>query len=244
MADTPIDHAVNLTSLRLKVPTGTVPIPPDGYGQLHTPAPGTMALLLPDGSVVEIGGGGGGGAATALLGPGGAIDAANTNPAIGINLNAAPGTGIAFTGAFLDQYANPLGLQVDTVELSSADLLALHITPIVLRAEPAGGRTAVPMLVTFSYHPDATPYVPSDIAADFFRVTQDAGNEWAALQTYEVVAESTLDPTVATVAPFGVHTYMSTVYRGIVLRSDAAMVKSNPALAGGTMTVRCASLVV
>jgi|RhiMetdeSRZDD1v2_1073273.scaffolds.fasta_scaffold329180_2 hypothetical protein len=66
MPNTAIDQAPNLTSIRLKVPTGTVPIPPEGYGQLHTTGDGQLAVRLPDGSVVEVGGGDGGNGVVAL----------------------------------------------------------------------------------------------------------------------------------------------------------------------------------
>lgn len=112
MPDTSIDLSEGIQSVRLKVPTAVVPIPPEGFAQLHSPVEGELALRLPDGSVVAVGGGGGGGgAATSVLGPGGAIDAANSDPRIGININAAPGTGIGLTGELLDQYAVPLVLQ-------------------------------------------------------------------------------------------------------------------------------------
>lgn len=54
MPDTPIDQSNSIQSIRLKVPTGTVPVPPVGFGQLHSPSPGVLALRLPDGSVVEV----------------------------------------------------------------------------------------------------------------------------------------------------------------------------------------------
>jgi hypothetical protein len=56
MADTPIDQAANLTSIRLKVPTGTVPVPPPGHLQLHAPDLETLAFRRADGGVVEVGG--------------------------------------------------------------------------------------------------------------------------------------------------------------------------------------------
>lgn len=150
MPDTPIDLSEGIQSVRLKVPTAEVPIPPEGFAQLHSPAPGELALRLPDGSVVAVGGGGGGGgAATSVLGPGGAIDAANTDPRIGININAVPGTGIGFTGRFLDQFANPLGVQADPVVISSAELLALHTTSKVLVAAPAAGLVIAPLGFVF-----------------------------------------------------------------------------------------------
>lgn len=55
MPDTPIDQSNSIQSVRLKVPTGTVPVPPVGFGQLHTPSPGVLALRLPDGSVTQVG---------------------------------------------------------------------------------------------------------------------------------------------------------------------------------------------
>lgn len=55
MPDTRIDQSDSIPSIRLKVPTGTVPVPPVGFGQLHTPSPGVLALRLPDGEVVEVG---------------------------------------------------------------------------------------------------------------------------------------------------------------------------------------------
>lgn len=55
MPDTPIDQSNSIQSIRLKVPTGTVPVPPVGFGQLHSPSPGVLALRLPDGGVVEVG---------------------------------------------------------------------------------------------------------------------------------------------------------------------------------------------
>lgn len=73
MPDTPIDQSNSIQSIRLKVPTGTVPVPPAGFGQLHSPSPGVLALRLPDGSVVEVGPAAGGGAvADGLLVWGGA----------------------------------------------------------------------------------------------------------------------------------------------------------------------------
>lgn len=159
MPDTPIDLSEGIQSVRLKVPTAEVPIPPEGFAQLHSPAPGELALRLPDGSVVAIGGGGGGGgAATSVLGPGGAIDAANTDPRIGININAAPGTGIAFTGKLLDQFARPLGAQVERTLVSSAEIQALHTIPkVIVPAQGAGLAVAV-LLVTFRVLPGDTPY--------------------------------------------------------------------------------------
>lgn len=158
MPDTPIDLSEGIQSVRLKVPTAEVPIPPEGFGQLHTPAPGELALRLPDGSVVAIGGGGGGGgAATSVLGPGGAIDAANSDPRIGININAVPGTGIAFTGRFLDQFARPLGVQWEPVTITSAELLALGAAPkVLIAAWPA--LTVCPVVLVQRYHPGGTPY--------------------------------------------------------------------------------------
>lgn len=153
MPDTPIDLSEGIQSVRLKVPTAVVPIPPAGFVQLHSPAPGELALRLPDGSVVPIGGGGGGGAASSVLGPGGAIDAANSDPRIGININAAPGTGIAFTGRFLDQFATPLGEQVDHITVSSAELLALDTAPKVLVAAHAA-RCIVPKGMVLRSRPD------------------------------------------------------------------------------------------
>lgn len=63
MPSEPIDQANSVASIRLKVPTGTVPIPPAGYVQLHAPNVDGLALRQHDGSVTEIGGGGGVGTA-------------------------------------------------------------------------------------------------------------------------------------------------------------------------------------
>lgn len=67
MPDTSIDLSEGIQSVRLKVPTAVVPIPPEGFAQLHSPAPGALALRLPDGSVVPVGSGGGGGGPTVSL---------------------------------------------------------------------------------------------------------------------------------------------------------------------------------
>lgn len=68
MPDTPIDQSDHIPSIRLRVPTGTVPIPPAGFGQLHSPAPGVLALRLSDGSVVEVGPVAAGGGSAVVLG--------------------------------------------------------------------------------------------------------------------------------------------------------------------------------
>lgn len=88
MPDTPIDQSAGIQSIRLKVPTGTVPVPPAGYAQLHSPSPGTLALRLPDGSVVEIGGGGGG-TPGVLSGTGGVVEAL-FNPFTGAGVTVTP----------------------------------------------------------------------------------------------------------------------------------------------------------
>lgn len=90
MPDTPIDQSESISSIRLKIPTGEVPIPPEGWGQLHSPAPGELAIRLPDGSVVAVGGGGA--PQTALHNPyGSQVNLDGTDPTIGVLFGIAPG---------------------------------------------------------------------------------------------------------------------------------------------------------
>lgn len=153
MPDTPIDLSEGIQSVRLKVPTAEVPIPPEGFAQLHTPSPGELALRLPDGSVVAVGGGGGGGGvATLLVGPGGLVEAANTDPRIGININAVPGTGIGLTGELLDQFAKPLGFhRLVKTTLTAAQVIAAATAPPTVVAGVEGA-VLVPVAFAAVYH--------------------------------------------------------------------------------------------
>lgn len=157
MPDIPIDQAVNLTSLRLKVPTGTVPVPPPGHLQLHAPDYETLAFRRGDGSVVEIGGGGAPG--DTIAGDGGMVSTGATpghDP--GVVLSPSLGKTIWLNGPVVGPEENqPFGVQVATVPVSSAEILALHSNPKVLVAAITG-KLLVPVSAAIRAVPGATLY--------------------------------------------------------------------------------------
>lgn len=158
MPDTPIDLSEGIQSVRLKVPTAEVPIPPEGFAQLHSPAPGELALRLPDGSVVPVGGGGT--PQTALHNPyGSQVNLDGTDPTIGVLFGIAPGQQWVIDPPVspVDIYRKPLGVQVATVTISSAELLAMDAVPKVL-IEAIAGQLIVPVSAAIRAVPGGTPY--------------------------------------------------------------------------------------
>lgn len=117
MPDTSIDLSEGIPSIRLKVPTAVVPIPPEGFAQLHSPAPGELALRLPDGSVAAVGGGGGGGTnAVDLLGPNGQVLTDGTEPGVGIDISPIPPLSIRLSGPVEDANGQPQAPAAVTLE--------------------------------------------------------------------------------------------------------------------------------
>lgn len=159
MPDTPIDQSAGIQSIRLKVPTGTVPIPPVGFGQLHSPSPGTLALRLPDGSVAEIGGGGAG-TPGVLSGTGGVVEAlSNPFTGAGVAISPAAGQTIFLNGPVVGPEPDqPFGGRVAPVVVSSGELAALHLTPKVL-VSGIPGRVIWPRLIYFHMVGVTTAYL-------------------------------------------------------------------------------------
>lgn len=132
MADTPIDRAENLTSIRLKVPTGTVPVPPPGHLQLHAPDYDTLAVRRGDGSVVEIGGSSG--PTDTLVGSGGIITASAGQgwEGAGLSLLVGAGESIYVSGPFVGPGGEPLASD-------AVMLVARSVAPDL----PAAGRVVL-----------------------------------------------------------------------------------------------------
>lgn len=191
MADTPIDQAANLTSIRLKVPTGTVPVPPPGHVQFHFPDYDTAAIKRGDGSVVEIGGGGGGG--DAVAGTGGIVTTAAGSFWGGAGVSIKPNTGLAILldGPVVGPDFRPLGLQVDVVAISSAELLALHVTPKVLRPAPGVRSVIWPVAYFVFYVPGTTGY-NADAAIAIGPASDPVTNAWVVFSAGWLSANTTI----------------------------------------------------
>jgi hypothetical protein len=157
MADTPIDQAANLTSIRLKVPTGTVPVPPPGHLQLHAPDYDTLAVRRGDGSVVEIGASGPPETPFMLLGSGGTVDTSADSHGVGVTIATGINKTIRLAAPLVDANFLPFGVQITTTQISSAELLALHVTPKVLRAA-IPGRVVLPLLLIGVAHQVTSPF--------------------------------------------------------------------------------------
>lgn len=240
MPDVRIDQSPDIQSVRLRIPTGTVPIPPAGYAQLHSPSPGTLALRLPDGSVVPIGGGGGG-TPGVLSGTGGVVEAiSNPFTGAGVTISPAGGETIFLNGPVVGPDPDvPFGVQVARVPISSAELLALHTTPKVLVAEPVDPFLMVaPVQLFTAYLPGTTPYTNAAGGAGQLKIRQDAGNSWTTFFLDDVVAGGDLTRRWASGNPTG-ETYMGTVNRGLEAFATAPLVGGD-----GTLLLTVAYLVV
>lgn len=154
MPDTPIDQSEHIPSIRLKVPTGTVPIPPVGYAQLHSPSPGELALRLPDGSVVEIGAAAG--APRSIAGTGGGVNA-DSSPGIvnGLTIAVPPGKHLWLNvpDVLFGPDQVPFGVQVYGPFVVDMDaILALSSAPVGLLPTPGATRFWWLSRVVASYH--------------------------------------------------------------------------------------------
>jgi len=169
MPTTAIDQAPSLTSIRLKVPTGTVPIPPEGYGQLHTTGEGQLAVRLPDGSVVVVGSGGGGGGDT-ISGDGGAVSAdATPGHDPGVVLSPNLGKTIWLNGSVVGPGENqPFGVVVQPVLVPASEVLTLHTVRKTLAAAPGVGRRVWPLGLFVHYRFENDPYLSNpDVEAGY-----------------------------------------------------------------------------
>lgn len=239
MPDTPIDQSASIQSIRLKIPTGTVPIPPAGFGQLHSPSSGTLALRLPDGGVVEVGGGSGGTPAV-LAGTGGVVEALS-NPFTGAGITLTPNAGetIFFNGPVVGPDADtPFGVQVVTVEINSAELLALHLTGKLLVAEPSDpGRMVWPVGIATRYNPATTPYTQSGGAGAALQFSQNGADGWTSISLDAACAGGDNSRRWNVGNPTGA-AFMGMTHRGLSVLSDAALVGGD-----GSLTVAVALVV-
>jgi hypothetical protein len=148
--ETNIDQSAGITSIRLKVPTGTVPIPPAGFGQLHSPSPGTLALRMPDGSVIEIGAAVG--SPHSIAGTGGGVNA-DSAPGIIDGLTIAVPSGkhlwLNVPDVLFGPDQVPFGGRVATVVLDQFDIEQLHVTPVTLVAVTDPAKVVCPRAITF-----------------------------------------------------------------------------------------------
>jgi len=180
MPGTSIDQDNHITSIRLKVPTGTVPIPPEGYGQLHTTGEGGLAVRLPDGGVVPVGGE----PATprSIAGTGGGVSA-DSAPGIidGLTIAVPPGKHLWFNvpDVLFGPDQLPFGVQVaPPVIVTSAEIKALHTTPKMLVAAPGAGQLNVPVKIVLVFT-NGVPYTGGGLL--YVGYQQDDGsvlNEW------------------------------------------------------------------
>jgi hypothetical protein len=239
MADTPIDRAENLTSIRLKVPTGTVPVPPPGHLQLHAPDYDTLAVRRGDGSVVEIGGSSG--PTDTLVGSGGIITAAAGNGPVnaGLSLLVGAGLGIYASGPLIGASGALLGAQVATVPISSAELLALDTAPVVLVPAQGAGFVVEPLSLAFRFHPGGVAYSSAASLTLGTPATPDIVQPFGPSATDVLGGGINADRITPFAAPSAPHDGAAVENQPLVLGSNGPITLGN-----GTLTVTTVYLVL
>lgn len=128
-------------------------------------------------------------------------------------------------------------LQSRTVTLTSAQILALKDTPVLIVPAPGANKTIVPVLITASMHPGAIPYTL--VIGTELQFTWDDGTPGAIFIAQFAAAGllDTLVPNFAAEDPFINEVDPTAGSRNLPLNLRVSPATGNPTLGDGTLEI-------